>query len=458
MFKLNINLTLAILTFICPVKSASIHEFNEKIKISVFAFGAKGDGFSDDASAFKQAFKYCVDNNLVCEVPQTKVAYNIGSTVQILLKPGQSLKIVSNGAIIKPLKIFQNHSAYNLTLFQEHIFFSIGAVIDNLSEEMYERSKGSNISVSGLVFDGENLKATFAPQSYNTHIFIGLQALGDNVNIQKCVFRNIFGYGIRLHNITYAQLDHNLFKNVGGRGATLFAQKADKDAFGDALYFALIKKGGKIDIKNCELIGMKNNGKRSRSGITFEYSIAPYTVNLKNIKISGYAKSVHIEESSPTLIYFSNVRMDDFNFGIANVLNNKSQLFLKQVKMEIGETDKNDSGDALAFLNYKSTAQIFLENSYLNFKGRYQGYQSAVGLVKVSNSTINGNSTNFFFADGNTTFYNCRFIDFGGSGISFFSHTGIGTYKIMNSQFINCQIIKSLEGRLKLILKNNTKH
>jgi hypothetical protein len=403
--------------------------------ISVKSFGAKGDGITDDAPAITKAILYCVKNKAVCNFPKTSKFYNISSTIRIPLNPGESINIISDGAIIRPLTPPINNSAYNLTLFKEHIFLSIGSQIDNLTSAMFSRSAGSAISIKGLTFDGQNLKEQFAPKTFDADIFIGLQVLSDKVTIEKCIFKNIFGYGLRVHNVKTSVIKNSSFSNVGGRGATAFAQKVDRDAFGDGLYHSLVKSGGTVTISDCSLAGKLIQNKRSRSGITFEYSTEPYKISLNRLKIAGFAKSIHIEEVAQTNVNLNQVHMSEFNIGIANVLNDKSIINVTGSTIKAGMGDGNESGDVLSFLNYQSQAKVYVDNSYLDFNGRKEAYQSAVGLVRVQNSTINAHQTNFFFADGSTAFNNCTFIGFGGRGKSFYSNTGQGIYQISNCKF-----------------------
>ena len=203
------------------------------------------------------------------------------------------------------------------------------------------------------------------------------------------------------------------------------------------------------------LLGKKQNNKRSRSALTFEFSLFPYKVNLKNLDIEGYAKCLHIEEIAPTIFKIENVKMKDFNFGIANVLNDKTLMYLDKCILKVGFNDGNDAGDALAFLNYNSKAKISVNRSTLDFNGRNNAYQSAVGLFEVKNSIINGNNTNFFFADGNTLFSQCEFIDFGGPQISFMSLNPINLYLIEDSTFKGVLVSSVKSHNVKLVIKRS---
>jgi hypothetical protein len=236
---------------------------------------------------------------------------------------------------------------------------------------------------------------------------------------------------------------------VGGRGGTPTAQKIDRDAFGDGVHFSMVKADGKVTIQNCSFNGLKTQGRRSRSAITFEFSNQPYAAFVTNVSISGFAKCMHIEESAATTVNLDQVRMSDFNFGIVNVLNDRSVVSLNNVKMDVGISDGNDGGDALAFLNYRSKAKIYVANSYLNFNGKKQSYQSAPGLVKVRNTIINGNNTNFFFADGSTVFDHCTFVAFGGNGPSFWGGI-LSNYKLINCTLKNSSTVHANGQKLKL--------
>lgn len=419
--------------------------------VSVKTFGAKGDGHTDDAGAIEKTIVYCIKNNLICWIPKTTKSYQIGSTIRVSLEPGQIIRISSDGAVIKPLAPPINKSAYNLTHFREHVFLSIGKVVNSIqTTEFFNQSLNTSVKITGLVFDGSNLKTVFASSSPETDIFIGLQLLAENVSVDNCTFRNIYGYGMRVHNVKNSTITNCNFNDVGGRGATMFGQGVDLDGIGDGIYHAMVKKDGLITIKNCTFTGKKTQGKRSRSALTFEYSTQPYRINLTALDISGFAKCIHIEEKAATVVNIDNVSMSDFNAGIANVLNDQSVVYFNKVNISTGLPDGNENGDALAFLNYESKAKIYVRNSVLNFKGRPEAYQSAVGLVSVDSSTIDGNLTNFFFADGSTVFNKCTFVNFGGKGKSFASNRN-GKYELMNCIFKNSPSIHA-QGE-KLLLK-----
>jgi len=441
---------------ICNFTFARVVFTNEnEHTVSVLDFGAIGNGISDDSDAFEKAIIYCIENNKILYVPKTLKSYNLYKTIRVNLLKGNKIKIISDGAIIMPGNL-ENNSAYNLTQFKEHIFMSLGRKINSLNESVRdEESYGTSISISGLIFDGANQRAVDNLISYNSDIYIAGQFIAEEVELYNCEFRNIFGYGVRIHEVSKSTIKKCNFLNVGGRGGTLFANKiGDFDAFGDAIYHAKVNTNSNIIIEDCVLIGQKINNRRSRCGITFEYSLSPYKVNLKNLNIEGYAKCLHVEETASTLFQIDDVTMKDFNFGIANVINDKTEMYLNNCTFNVGFTDGNDAGDALAFLNYRSTAKIYVNKSILNFNGRKNAYQSAVGLIKVENSTINGNKTNFFFADGNTVFSSCKFINFGGDQMSFFSNDPQALYQIEKSIFkgISKSLVKGYN--VKLIIKD----
>jgi hypothetical protein len=456
---MNINFLLAFVFVGLFSFSAEKHSMKpsktETNSISVLKFGALGNGIADDSDAFQKAIVYCLKNKKTLYVPKTKKSYNLNKTIRVSLARGKKLKIVSNQAIIMPGTI-KNNSAYNLTRFKEHVFLSIGRKINSITiVEKPEENYGTEIAISGLIFDGKNQKSVEQVTSFDNDIYIGAQLIAEKVKLTDCVFRNIYGYGVRIHEVTQSKIERCKFINVGGRGGTAFVDHADFDAFGDAIYHAKVNSNATIDINDCVFIGKKTNNKRSRSALTFEFSLFPYTINLKKLDIGGFAKCMHIEESAATVFKMENVKMKDFNFGIANVLNDKTVMYLDNCILEVGFNDGNDAGDALAFLNYRSAAKIYVNRSTLDFNGRRNAYQSAVGLIKVKNSIINGNNTNFFFADGSTSFSQCRFINFGGPQMSFMSLNPKDLYLIEDSTFKGVPISSIKGHNVKLEIKRS---
>ncbi|WP_343616111.1 hypothetical protein [Flavobacterium sp.] len=431
---------------------------NKKIKknniVSVLDFGAVGDGVTDNSEAFQKAILYCINNKKTLYIPKTKSSYNIYKTIRIALSKNDKIKIISNQAVIMPGNL-ENSTAYNLTSFREHIFLSVGRKINSIKKfENEDENVGTGINISGLIFDGKKEKYPEQILSFDNDIYIGAQLIAEKVNVTDCIFRNIFGYGLRIHEVSNSVIQRCKFINVGGRGATPFANKIDVDGLGDAIYHAKVNPNANVLIKDCQITGMKYNNKRSRCGITFEYSTVPYKVNLEKLNISGYAKCLHIEETATGIFHIENVTMKDFNFGIANVLNDQGEIYLNNCSMQVGFNDGNDNGDALAFLNYRSKAKIYVNKSVLDFNGRKYAYQSIVGLKRVENSTINGNNTNLFFADGSTTFSFCKFINFGGDKTSFTSNNSNDQYTIENCEFSGINI-STLKSTSKLNIKNS---
>lgn len=352
-------------------------------KISVLDFGARGDGMTDDSDAFENAIIYCIKNQKTLYIPKTQQTYNLNKTIRVELLKGEKIKIISNKATITP-KITDTRSAYKLTPFKEHVFISIGRKINSIYKpEEPTENIGTQIFISGLVIDGIQQEVTKNVHSFDDDIYIAAQFVSEKVIVENCVFRNINGYGLRIHDVLNSNIKNCKFINVGGRGYTQFANKVDMDGFGDAIYHAKVNSNAKIVIKDCFFEGKITNNKRSRSALTFEYSTFPYDVSISNVNISGYAKCLHIEETAKTIFRLKNVKFEDFNFAIANVLNDSSIIYLQNAIVKVGFNDGNDNGDALAFLNYHSTAKIYVSDSELDFNGREKAYQSAVGLVKV---------------------------------------------------------------------------
>src|SRR5690606_37585506 len=117
------------------------------------------------------------------------------------------------------------------------------------------------------------------------------------------------------------QIKNVSMSNIGGRG-----EFPKTDAYGDGIYISVLKKDAEILIDNCIIQGALVSNRRSRSGITFEYSIHPYKATISNSRISQFAKSFHFEEEAASNIQIDNCNLSLFNYAIAMVSNKNSVL------------------------------------------------------------------------------------------------------------------------------------
>lgn len=427
--------------------------------VNVNRFGAKGDGLQDDAEALEKAFNYCVLNNKRCFIPKTTAFYNIKRSVRISVKAHQKLEIVSNNAMVKvgSLKGFQNKTIWKISpVYEEHVLFSIGSTAENYTDiaTAFNGNQLSTLKILGLTFSGNLDNAPEVPEK-GEKTFIALQTSCYNVEVTNCTFKNIYGYGQVSFGVKNYKNVKNTYLDVGGRGKTTFAHKVDGDSFGDAIYTASVKKDAVIEFNDCELTGIRKFKRRSRIGMTFEYSDHPYQVAINRCIIRHYAKGIHFEEKAKSSILINGSTFEDYNFAIANVSNHGSVCTIKNSSFATAFTDGQEQGDAFPFITMYSDMSINVYQSIFDFKGRKRAYLSFVGVKNMVNCTFNGHHTNPSIADANILFKNCRFIGFGGENPSFKSYHGGHKFVMNNCVFEGGEAIHAKGQKVSLAFKNS---
>jgi hypothetical protein len=407
--------------------------------VNVANYGAVGDGVKDDTKALTDALNYCVANKKVCYIPKSKSFYHVTGTIRVDIKPSQKLEIVSNGGIVKAgtLTTFKSTTLWKISpMYDEKVLLSFGPAAANYTDlsTAFAKNNGTTLIVKGLIIDGVSEAFPEVPEK-NQRILVGLQTSCANVNISSCSFSNIYGYGMVSFGAQTYINSGSTYREVGGRGKTPYAFKVDTDAFGDAIYTAVVKPGANITIRNCNLTGIQKFKRRSRIGITFEYSKQPYRITIDGCKIRHYAKGIHYEEKAKSTTLINNCLFEDVNFGVANIGNAGSTSIIRKSVFNIGTTDGQEQGDAYAFLTMYGDVNISVENSQLNFKGRKGAFQNFAGVKKVINTTLNANNTNPSIANANTQFESCKFINFGGNAPSFTSYAGGNSFLLKNCTF-----------------------
>lgn len=397
--------------------------------VNVLDWGAKGDGVTDDQEAIQKALQYCVENRKVCYVPNTGKPYLVKSTVRVPLAEGQKITIFSNHAVIKPVFPFRNNSLAHLTAFKEQTVLSVGphnlgkkaATVSNI----FDNNKNITATITGLQIDGSNLPPIAVPQDFRAPIIIGMAVSAEDISISNCLFENIFGDGIMAMGPGKFDCKNNTFRHVGGRGKTPYAYKVDNDHFGDAINISAVKGDGNILIASCNMTGYKLQGRRSRCGITFNFSNRSYKTEIKNCNISSYAKCIHVEEKTAGQFNVVGCTFQDFSYGVANVNDSGAIFNFSHCKINISGNDRQDAaGAALLGLNYSSNAKLNFYNTTINFN-QAGVYQSVAPVRLFDHCIFNANHSNIFFADADTLLFNqCTFNGFGGRQKSFYACCG----------------------------------
>jgi len=429
--------------------------------LNVLDFGAKGDGHTDDSKAIQNAMKACALDGRVCFIPKTKAFYLIKSTVRVPLKRGQFLNIHSNNAIIKPVFPLKNNSLAHLTAFREQTVFSIGpACLGKTAPSMsdiFDNNGGISVSISGLTINGAGLPYTAVPTGFNSLICIAMAVSAEHISISHCDFQSILGFGIMAMGPKEFDATSNKFNLVGGRGKTPFKFKVDNDQFGDAMHISAVKQGGKISITSCILQGFVKHGRRSRSGITFEFSDHASDVAISNCIISGYAKCMHIEEPAASHFSIVGCTLKDFSYGIANVEDSGTICKFTNCNFTISQNDGQDAaGASLLGLNNKSDAKLYFYGSTINFEKDCGAYQSVAQIRNFDRCVFNVNHLNIFFVASDSLVFNrCTFNGFGGDQKSFYNCCGGVMHVIIrNSSFRNSGRIFAAQSNVKLQVIN----
>lgn len=414
--------------------------------LNVQWFGARGDGKTDDTAALRKALSTAAETGEVAYIPRTSTTYSISSTVRVPLVAGQQLIVESNGATIKPTANIKSDSLWRLSMFDERIFLSFGIAGSGkqLSKDVHTAFKnngGTNVAVRGLIIDGRDavpiVLSTIkgGKPDWDTQVGVGIQISAENVTIENCRFQDIHGYGTRIHGPKNAYIANNTYHEVGGRGNVAIRKLGpDMDGYGDSLYLSSIAGGGQIVVTDCSFQGLSNLPFRSRIGVTFEYGDELYNSIVSNCTFSGYAKCIHIEEKVPSDIKIENCLFRNFNFGIANVINDKGRCVVNNSKFMVTDTDKYDYGSPLFLLNYQSNCASYFSKCEIHLNTAGQTWQLIAGAQLFEGCTFYGYGKNHFFADASARFSNCFFYDFGGPARSFYSG-GKHEYVLENCDF-----------------------
>lgn len=412
--------------------------------LNVKWFGAKGNNLADDTAAITNAI---ITASKTCgELVMPKGTYLISETIRADIRT--SISIIGYDAVIKP--VISNiipHHVLSIAPFPEKPFLAIGptAVSTPNVSEAFPDTGNMKISVSGLSFDGSVFNVIESPTKYVTHIAIALVIAAEYTEVRSCTFNNIYGYGLRIHGARSVNVDSCNFEDVGGRGKTVAASETDEDGMGDAIYMTSFMSDFKAKITNSTLRGMTQLAKRSRIGVTIEYTTSSGQLLIENSKISHYAKCFHNESDGSFLTSISNCILSDFNIGLAHT-SRKVEEGLKDTCVNISNSkfqwdlmDGQEAGNSpyLSVFANSPDVKISLANCSLEYSGLNNQVCVIAGVKNFTNCDFKINNRNLGFSDGlNTIFEGCRFYDFGGNSSSFTNWTpGASAFKLSNCVF-----------------------
>ncbi|MDE1192052.1 MAG: hypothetical protein PW786_07935 [Arachidicoccus sp.] len=430
---------------LCLLGTTMVRSQN-KDAINVKDFGALGNGVHDDSKAILLALNTAISKNKTCFIPKTNNFYKINQTLKILLPIQGNLRIVSNGAIIKPDSNYYKSSFLKQisTGFANNVIFDIRQTSypKQLSDISFVvQNHQTSLSIVGLKIYGPDKFFSMFPTSGIDKIWVGIQCGTDEVTIKNCEFNNIYGYGIQNLFSKSINISNVIFNSVGGRGKTTSLFSVDNDSFGDAIYNTFLQKNAIIQIDNCTLIGYQSKY-RSRIGITFEYNQDLVNAIITNCHFEHYAKGIHHELCHQIKLNINNCTFSDFNYALAAVQSTQeSSIDIHQSKFYLTNSDGADPGGPSMILN-RDGGKLEFNNCLIDMNNPRNSCSPIVGVNSFTNCTFNGHNKNPCFTGGSTAFDSCIFKNMGGNASTFYSNGKPIDVHIDNSTFIDCAPFK----------------
>ncbi len=257
----------------------------------------------NDSKELNELIKKALSENKPIVLDRNRT-YRVDKEINAVeLKPGQEFSVQGNGAKINFVANSGNRESYLFHVFSKD-YNTTGAV-----------------SITNLHIEGGENPVQFDVRDYSklrTAVPIYTERIAA-VSLTNVSMRKIYGNGVRIHvfgQFTARNLD---FKEVGGKWHT----GDDFDSFGDAIYLAYARGDSRALIENCHfegysatpnLGGFKHN--LCRSAIVTEYNQKNLlNLSVRNSKLIGYHRSIHIE-SSRTELDVNNTEFNRFGCGV----------------------------------------------------------------------------------------------------------------------------------------------
>jgi hypothetical protein len=211
---------------------------------------------------------------------------------------------------------------------------------------------------------------------------------------------------------------------------------------GDGIYITSLRDQFSVDINNCDIQGITSFPKRSRSGITTEFSKPGNNGQLfiKNTRIRHYAKCFHNESSNAYIITIANSHLSDFNCAFAFTLTPDTYVNINNTTFEWAQMDGQENGGTplISALFEGSSTKLSFDKCIFRYTGLNNMSCVIGGAKNFTDCDFFMNNTNIGFADASDPIFDsCRFHDFGGNNYSSFTNYSDGgsTYKLVNCRF-----------------------
>lgn len=218
-----------------------VRHFNKALGVNIAWWGAKGDGYSDDIEAFNRATKYCLDHNLILNLPSG--VFRISKQWVIGAKATNEATLLNNGYSIsgtinikahemaRSLSPFIVRGSTNTCIYGDFDTDSLTAIVyygiksnglPKQKSNAHYTHEFSNIGFYGKgFFDGIKPKIQIAKKKSNKQIGLAL-VYGTNIKITGCTF-NSLEYGMVANTIYFSSITNSHFENCFTGIHTLFS-------------------------------------------------------------------------------------------------------------------------------------------------------------------------------------------------------------------------------------------
>jgi len=394
--------------------------------IDVRAYGAVGDGATDDTAAIQAAFDAAITGHHPVFFPITANYYKITAPITATIPNNHNLFVFSNGAKI-----------------QIDSFTESGATFELLSANSGS-AVGVTIGVSGLKFDGQGVAEDWTETVIGDLIRArGMQLEANRIFVDNCTFSEFYGKGIYFRYAEQIYINGVYMDKVGGRWLNDVS-----DSFGDGIYISnSINTTNGVPvavIQNCRITGYPADRPRlSRAGVVLEYDVDG-VVLVENCSFDGYQRTFHIElcdSGKLESLKINNCNIDRYDIAFLFSDVTAKSVLIDNCTIQNGQADYGGTSGLIASINAADDID--------NFTVSNTTFDIAVDCSAGLKVPVNFINCHFIENGGRQTFSNptkdlnfesCRF-----TGMCLYF------YQPATVRFNNCRLVGSVEDHTKII-------